>query len=404
MRRIPFAARAIAIVVFAALAVLGAAAAEKPSTPAPSVLLISMDGTRPADLREDRLPSLLALARRGVRAERLLPSFPSNTFPNHVTLVTGVRPERHGIVDNHFVDPERGPFTRDDIPRWIEVEPLWSLLERRGLATASFYWVGSEGPWPGGRAPRYWKAFSKETGEDEKVDQILAWLDLPLPDRPRLITTWFHGADHAGHQQGPESPQAARDLQRQDAQLARLFDGLAARGLWDSTTVIVVSDHGMMVPDRRVDLGAALARAGVDARVIGVGGFASVQVGDDQADRTVEVARDLGLSAWRREAAPPSLGVRNPRFGPVVVLAPRGTALVHAGLELRGFHGYAPEVPEMAAILVAAGRGVAVGRVLPPVHNVDVAPTVLALLGEDPPAWMEGRPIAAMLATSGEGS
>lgn len=406
MRRIPFATRTIVIVVFVALGLLGAAgAATSPARPASVVVLISLDGTRPADLSEDRLPALVALSRRGARAERLLPSLPSNTFPNHVTLVTGVAPERHGIVDNRFVDPERGLFTREEIPSWIDVEPLWSLLERRGVVTASFHWVGSEGAWPGGRAPRYWKAFSKQTGEDEKVDQILAWLDLPAKDRPRLITSWFHGADHAGHHQGPDSPRAVRDLQRQDAELARLFDGLRARGLWESTTVIVVSDHGMLVPERRIDLDAALSAAGLEARVIGIGGFASVQLPADQADRAVAVARGLGLSAWRREAAPQALAVDNPRFGPVVVLAPRGAALVHEGLELTGFHGHAPEVPEMAAILVAAGRGIVAGAVLPAVRNVDVAPTVLALLGLEVPDWMEGRPLTEMLVAAGrEGS
>jgi predicted AlkP superfamily pyrophosphatase or phosphodiesterase len=368
----------------------------------PTVLMISLDGTRPADLTAERLPALVAFARRGARAERLVPSFPTTTFPNHVTLVTGVAPERHGIVDNTFVDPERGLFEKKDIPTWLEVEPLWSLLGRAGIVSASFYWVGSEGAWPGGVAPRYWTPFSSQTPEPEKVAQILAWLDLPEPERPHFVTAWFHGADRASHLHGPDSPEAGRVLVEQNASLEVLFAGLDARALWDSTTVLVVSDHGMMMPERRVDLAAALERAGVEgARVIGIGGFASVRVEERRIARAVEAARAQGLEAWRREDAPASLRLANDRFGPVVVVAPRGTAIVHAGLSIRGFHGHRPEVPEMSALLVAAGRGVEPGTRLGDVSNLDVAPTILALLEVPVPEWMEGVAIQALLPGAG---
>jgi hypothetical protein len=395
MRRIPvLAVAAILFILWGGGAALAASAAS------PTVLMISLDGTRPADLTSDRLPAVVALGEQGARADRLIPSLPSNTFPNHVTLVTGVAPERHGIVDNSFVDPVRGLFEKRDIPEWIEVEPIWSIAGRHGIVSASFYWVGSEGPWPGGGGPRYWKPFSGKTNEAEKVAQILAWLDLKEPDRPRLITSWFHGADHESHLHGPDSREVEESLRLQNTAVESLVAGIGERKLWGSTTLLVVSDHGMMVPKRRVDLGAALERAGLDARVIGIGGFVSVRVGDAQAGRVVEVARGLGLSAWRREEAPADLRVANPRFGPVVVLAPQDTAVVYEGLVLTGFHGHRPDVPEMAAMLVAAGRGIAPGVRLASVANVDVAPTVLSLLGLEAPAWMEGRPIEAMLAHS----
>jgi predicted AlkP superfamily pyrophosphatase or phosphodiesterase len=364
-------------------------------TPPSAVVMISLDGVRPSEVTPELLPSLVELAGRGTRAERLIPEFPSNTFPNHVSLVTGVAPERHGIVDNTFIDPSRGRFEKRDIPNWIEVQPLWSLLAERGIVSASFYWVGSEGGWGERGGPRYWRPFESDTPEREKVEQILAWLDLPFADRPRFVTSWFHGADHAGHVHGPGSPQVAEQLRAQNAAVESLVAGVRARGLWQTTTLLFVSDHGMASASHRVDLGSALRAAGVSATVIGIGGAASVYLEASDLARGVEVARRLGLSAWPRADAPPRLRVRNPRFGDIVVVAPIGTAIIRQGLTLKGFHGYLPEVPEMSAMLVAAGRRVPAGATLPAIRNVDVAPTVLSLLGVPVPDWMEGTPIAA---------
>ena len=144
--------------------------------------------------------------------------------------MTGVSPDRHGIVNNLFEDPVRGRFDYDADPTWIEVEPLWSLAARAGIVSASYFWVGSEGPWRSGLGPRHWKHFDTTVGESDKVEQILAWLDLPDPaERPRLVTAWFHGADGASHRFGPDDPIVAGVLAKQDSALGTLLDGLAQR-------------------------------------------------------------------------------------------------------------------------------------------------------------------------------
>jgi predicted AlkP superfamily pyrophosphatase or phosphodiesterase len=382
------------------LALAGGCSASAGAEPAPTVILISMDGTRPADVTKETMPSLVGLGERGVVAERLVPVFPSNTFPNHVSLATGVAPERHGMVNNIFVDPERGVFDRRNLHTWIEVEPIWSVLEGQGITTASYFWVGSEGPWPGGHAPTHWKPFLKATPEGDKVVQMLEWLDLPEGSgRPHFIASWFRGADSLGHKTGPGTDRVRRFLGGQDAALASLIRGLEQRGLFATTTLIVVSDHGMVTAEREVDLGTALEQAGVRSRVFGIGGFATVVLDDGSASpaRAVEVARTLGLEAYARERAPASWRVGHPRFGNVVVRAPVGTAVVHPRLRIAGFHGYDPEHESMSAIFYAAGRGVSPGTRLPAVHNLDVAPTVLALLGLEVPGWMERRPISALV-------
>ena len=383
------------LAIVAALLV-GAAA----SAGAPTVILLSLDGTPARAARTPTLETLAELARRGAVAERLTPVFPANTFPNHVTLVTGVAPERHGIVNNVFLDPKRGLFRKSDDPTWIEVEPLWSIASRHGIVSASYYWVGSEGPWRSGHGPRYWKKFDASTPDREKVEQILAWLDLEQ-ERPCLITAWFPGADRTGHRFGPDAPEVRRALERKDAALGRLVSGLDARRAFEDTTLLVVSDHGMLEVERRVDLDAALAAAELPATVWGGGGFAIVTVEGEEArveealvDRVVEVARGLGLEAHSRARAPAELRVGNPRFGAVVVLAPPGVA-VTSSRGLRGSHGYRPDAPRMGGLFIAAVRGVPAGTKLGEVRSVDVAPTLLALLGVPTPVWMEGRPLEA---------
>ena len=374
------------------------AAAEAPRT----VIVISLDGTRPSDLDDPELVTLRALRDLGAAAERLQPEFPTNTFPNHMTLVTGVAPEVHGIVNNVFGDPERGVFRYENDPTWSEVEPIWAIAARNGVVSAAYYWIGSEGPWRNGFGPRHWESFSSWTSESKKVERILAWLDLEDPaDRPRLITSWFHGADAVGHEHGPGS-RAVRDaLRRQDRALAKLVEGLAARGGFDAVTLLLVSDHGMAPVERHVDLKAAFRRAGLEAKVRGGGGVAliSLRGGPAAVDRAVSVATSLGLSAVTPGSRDSTLRLGNPRFGDLVAIAPVGTAIT-SGSTLRGSHGYLPDEPAMGGLLIAVGRGISAGSRLGSVRALDVAPTVLAWLGIARPEWMEGRPIVGLVPES----
>jgi hypothetical protein len=396
----------ILLLVLAAPSVGPAADRVRATAPA-TVVLISLDGTGPADLTEALLPALVELGRKGARADALVPVDPSNTFPSHVSMVTGVRPEEHRLVNNLFIDPVRGRFSRKEPHTWIESEPIWSIAERHGLATASFHWVGSEGPWKAGPGPGEAKKFSSRTSEKTKVNQILKWLAVDDPDsRPRLITSWFHGADHAAHVGGPGTDVVARSLGPQNAQIARLIGEMEKRGLFDSTTLIFVSDHGIALAHERVNLGRQLQRAGLDVSLLGTGGFA-IGVFDEGARsdanlaRAVEIARKAGLEAWPRAGAPAKWHVGDERFGDFVVRAPIGTAIVRATTLIDGFHGYDAEEPAMAGILVARGRGVVVGARLGRVSSLAIAPTVLELLGLPIPPQMKAPPIVEL--TNGVG-
>ncbi len=394
----------------AALLCCGAPTPSRADARDPVVILLSFDGTRADEVRD--LPAFGRMADGGIAAQALRPVFPTNTFPNHVSLVTGVSPARHGIVNNSFKDPERGSFRYDNDPSWLQVEPLWSLVSGAGLRSASFHWVGSEGPWrPSGRGPDEWRPFERGIAEADKIRQIIQWLREDDASRPRLITAWFRGSDGAGHRTGPDSEATRRALASQDRALATLLDVLDREGRWDTTTLLLVSDHGMAAVERRVDLAGALEEAGLRATLRGGGGFGTVTLHRggtrERAARiasVLEVARGLGLDAWERGEGSAQRPDANPRFGDVLVMAPPGTAFARAkgipgrlaASALEGSHGYDVDHPAMQGMVAMRGRGVPGGHALATPRAIDVAPTVLSLLGVPIPDWMEGR---ALLAT-----
>jgi predicted AlkP superfamily pyrophosphatase or phosphodiesterase len=368
-----------------------------------TVVMISMDGTRPADVTAENLPSLLELGQRGARADGLVGVDPSNTFPAHVSLATGVRPSKHGLVNNSFIDPVRGRFDRDDAHLWIEADPIWSIAERHGVRSAAYYWVGSEGAWSGGPAPSETRRFSSRTSEKSKVDRILEWLAIEDPrERPRLIVSWFHGADHTAHADGPGASSLRKSLRPQDKAIARLIREMEARGLFESTTLLFVSDHGMAGVETRVNLASKLGGARLGVSVIGVGGFAMIDFDEgkktpEAVARALSIAREAGLEAWPRREAPSDWHVDHPRFGDIVVRSPPGTAIVTSFTRANGFHGYDARLPAMAGILIARGRGVEPSTSLGIVSSLAIAPTVLRLLNLPVPEAMTTAPIGGLL-------
>ena len=379
------------------------------------MIVLSWDGIRHDYLDREGLPALSRMQREGARAERLIPPFPSSTFPSHVSLATGALSDRHGIVANHFYDPARAArgeddeFDYDDDANWIDAEPIWVAAERQGLRSAVFFWVGSETDWRGRGASLRMAPFDSKVPERVKVDQILSWLDLPDAERPRLLMAYWRGADTAGHRSGPASEAVAKALRGQDAQLARLLAGLDRRSAWQTTTLLIVSDHGMVEVNQPVDARAIVRRAGVAARVVNASGFANVHLrdpADARAARRAAAALSAheGVMAWPTSELPERLRYAHPsRVGQVVAVATpphvfragaRGLAESAARAIGRktGAHGYDPaEVPEMAGILIALGRNVGKGVRLPAARAIDLAPTVAALLGIDPPEHSEGR-------------
>ncbi|WP_206859756.1 ectonucleotide pyrophosphatase/phosphodiesterase [Lysobacter changpingensis] len=369
--------------------------APRPAQAAPrTVVLVSIDAFRADYLSKDATPNLVRLADEGVRAEWMNPSYPSLTFPNHYTLATGLRPDRHGVIHNRMSDADIGDFavadrSAVDDSRWWGGEPIWVTAEKQGVRSASWAWPGSSAP-IGGIRPSQWVAYNDTVSPARRIDDVLVWLDAPPAQRPRLVTVYFEQLDKAGHDHGPDSPQVRRTLGELDAVIGRLRDGLDARGLLDWTDLVVVSDHGMakVGPGRAIGVEQMIAPS--IATVVSDGQSIGVQPLPGR-EREAE-ARLLGAHAhydcYRREELPARWHYgTNPRIPPIVCQMHEGwDALYPQKLArrspeaTRGSHGYDPALPSMRALFVARGPSFVPGTRLPAFDNVDVYPLLARLL------------------------
>ena len=374
------------------------------ATPARPLLLVSIDGYRADYLQRGMSPALVSLARDGARAESMQPSFPSLTFPNHYTIVTGLRPDHHGIVANTMVDAQLGKFSLgnrravSDGRWWAQGTPLWETADRHGMRTATMFWPGSEADIHG-HHPDYWLPFDAALTPDRRVDQVLAWLDLPPAERPGFLTLYFDAVDHAGHVYGPDTPQLDAALRDTDAALARLVRGLRQRGLLDRINLIVLADHGMVATPRANNVLIDKLIALDQVRIVGMGVLAGFnpKPGHDFAPIEAKLEQpQQHMRCWDKARIPARLHYgHHPRVPQLVCLADAGWRITtadylatHPRVSL-GEHGYDNADPHMQALFVAHGPAFRRGVTVKPFANVDVYPLMTHLLGL-PPAANDG--------------
>ena len=380
-----------------------AGCATTPPTPVPPtepLLLISIDGLRADMIGIGALPTVDALAQRGVHAEWMNPSYPTLTFPNHYTLVTGLRPDRHGIVHNSFRDPQLGIFISKEESahdgRFWQGEPIWSGAEKAGIPSATMFWPGSEAEIAGQR-PRYWRKFDRNLTPDERVQQVLAWLDLPISERPRLITLYLEQFDVAAHATSTFSPESMAALRTIDDALATLLAGLETRGLREGSNVIVLSDHGMS--DVRADNVRYLDDR-LDPSLYDVGWWGQItgvipKPGTEARVEAALLGRHDHYACWRKDGMPAQWKYgTSARIPPIVCQADVDWRVMlrrHPKQQaVKAEHGFVPEDPQMRATFIATGPAFQDSTTLPAFDNVDVYPLLAHLLGITP-APNDGR-------------
>lgn len=370
-----------------------------------TVILISIDGFRYDYLDKYEPPNLGALAREGVRARWMTPSFPTKTFPNHYTIVTGLYPQNHGIVENSVYDPATkvtfSMSNREEVQRgsWWLGEPIWITAEKQGQKTAPLFWPGSEAE-IGGTRPSYWEPYDGKAPNETRVDKILAWLDLPLGERPTFMTLYFSDVDSAGHEFGPDAWGTRNAVLKVDSQLGRLIDGLKARGVFETINLIVVSDHGMTVqePSNVIVLDEMFDTAQAE-KVLWTAEIVSIFPREGKEDAIYQA---LGsrlppqAKVYRKSEMPARLHYSDsPRIAPLLVLPDDGWMLMtrkrfderkaEGKLSgLMGGHGYDNELPSMRATFIAHGSAFRKGVVIEPFSNVHVYNLMCKVLGLTP--------------------
>jgi len=385
---------------FALLALLAllarpALAAEKRE---PITILISIDAFRADYLHRGLTPNLSALAAHGISAA-MRPSFPTKTFPNHYAIVTGLRPDRNGIVGNKMEDPRRPGETftmknSQDAFWWSEAEPLWAGAEKAGIRSASLFWPGSAAAYDTVR-PEDWFPWDENITLTQRVNTVLDWVRRPAVIRPRFITLYFDTVDTAGHRHGPDSPELNQALGEVDRQIGRLRGGLAE--LRQPANIVVVADHGMAStsPDRVVMIHDVANPA--DYHVIDEGPVALIDpMPGHEAALAASLLRPIPhIHCLRKADLPERLHYgHNPRVAAFVCEAEVGWLMLDKISEKNGVdagsHGYDNQAPEMQALFIAAGPGIAPKGTIPTFDNVDVYALLRDLLHMPAKADVDG--------------
>lgn len=374
----------------------------------PTLILVSIDGFRWDYPTRYRMPALERIISEGVKADALIPVFPTLTFPNHYSIATGLYPSRHGLVGNRFpsVDRQRLYSLSDrkavEDGSWYAGEPIWVAAERAGMVSAAFFFVGTEAAVDGIR-PSHWRSFDASIAGEQRVDQALAWLAMPAARRPHLITLYFEDVDAASHEHGVDSEQNREAVARIDNYLQRLLDGIGDSPIAAEVTLVIVSDHGQRAYNDD-------AEPFVIDDVVDLTGVQSVDHGPvsflyfDKPDivRAEEMASRIN-DRWGqgqaivRQHAPPRWQLNNSeRVADVIAQADPGAAVAASRDYLpslsAGDHGWAPEEKDMHGIFIASGPRLPRGKNINALSAVDVYPLLLKILDLPQRGPLDGDP------------
>jgi len=383
-------------VIFGLFALLLGVSAEARQT----VLLVSIDGFRADYLGRGLTPNLSALAMGGVQAA-MRPSFPSLTFPNHYTLVTGRYPDHHGIVDNTMDDPTIAAHphfslsdhaANTDRAWWDEATPLWVSVQRAGGHAATLFWPGSEADIQGVR-PDHWLPYDKNMADSDRVGQLLAWFDLPAAERPDFLTLYFDKVDTAGHHEGPDSDAVNQALGEVDGAIGQLLDGLKQRGLAGKIDLIVVADHGMagLAAERTLYIDDVVQPGDVTVETEGaLMGLVPAAGAKARVEKALFTKHEHMVCREKQDMPKRLHYGTNPRIPAILCLADVGWVITTHEVAAKrkspyvGTHGFDNQAPEMAALFIANGPDFKAGLKHKGFDNVDVYPLMTKLLGVTP--------------------
>ena len=362
----------------------------------PYVILISADGFRADYLKKYNAVNILKLAESGVTAKAMIPSFPSITFPNHWSLITGLYPSHHGLIDNFFYDYQKEKFyamsnkENAEDGSWYGGTPLWSLAEKQGMLTASMMWVGSASD-AGGKRPTYYYHYQEKFTPEVKIDKVVDWLKLPEESRPHFISLYFPEVDGAGHHFGPDAKETETAVHLVDDAIGDLVQKVNDLGL-KNVNFIFVSDHGMIKVNKENPLEIPkmlfdkerfdFYNAQTLLRVV-VKNPAEVKTAYRELKKNK--MDDYIVSLTKRFPRKLKFAQRDDRYNRIgqILLVPKAPNIfLEKGKKTStGKHGYNPyKVPEMKAAFVAFGPAFKQNKEIREFQNVNVYPIIADVL------------------------
>ncbi|KAL3829977.1 hypothetical protein ACJIZ3_018779 [Penstemon smallii] len=340
----------------------------------PVVLLISSDGFRFGYQYKTDLPNINRLIKNGTEAELgLIPVFPTLTFPNHYSIVTGLYPAYHG---DYFT-------MHSHESKWWLGEPLWETVTNHGLKASTYFWPGSEvkkGSW---NCPK---------------DTVLSYFDLDSDDIPSFMTLYFEDPDHQGHQVGPDDPQITEAVIGIDKMIGKLIDGLEKRGIFEDVNVILVGDHGMVgTCDKKLIFLDDLAKW-VELPKEWIQSYTpllAIKPPNNYSTREIVTKMNEGLKSgdvgngeylrvYLKEELPTRLHYSaSDRIPPIIGLIEEGFKVEQTRSkrqECGGAHGYDNAFFSMRTIFIAHGPRFGRGRKAPSFENVEIYNLVTKIL------------------------
>ncbi len=368
-------------------------------SPAP-IILISMDGFRWDYMDRTDTPNLDYLANEGVRAEAMIPVYPSYTFPNHLSIITGCYPVNHGIISNTMWDPvfeewyyigEGSEPVQDG--KWYEAEPFWVTVEKAGFISAVFHWPASEAQIMGYR-PTYYYVYDGSVTNEEKITQILEWLDLPGDQRPSFIATYFNEANYYGHRLGVQGVAMDTVIQGLDADIGLLLTGLEQKNLLDEVNIIIVADHGMVDYDENkvIFIDDYISLQDIERSRFGPATMFEPIAGKLDSVYSALHNAHPNYQVYRKEETPENLHYRNHRrIFPIIGLPDESWFVTtHDYFDNYGFgggyaasHGYDPRISSMQALFLAAGPHFKKDLTVPKFQNIHVYNLMVEILELD---------------------
>ncbi|KAI8056164.1 alkaline-phosphatase-like protein [Syncephalis plumigaleata] len=338
-----------------------------------TVIMISIDGMRSDYIDIHPAPTLLQMAKDGVRADYMTPSFPSTTFANHYTLATGLYPENHGIISNSFYDPtSKDTFDYKDLeniknPKWWGGEPIWTTVAKGNKRSAVHMLPGSSvtGNTFG---PTYLDLYRNGVALPQKADRILEWLDMADDKRPQFIGLYVSDVDTQGHNFGPTSNEVKVAMANVDNMMKRLFDGLRARHLDNIVNVLVVSDHGMkdvgppsaILLDKIIDPKLIASNHGYPIAMLTPHNMQHVEPIYLKLKKAADATQKFDV--YLKKDVPPEYHFSSsPRISPIICVPRSGyvmTTTQDIGYIGKGTHGYRNTDVEMRASFLARGPAI----------------------------------------------